>query len=242
MNSQNPYLPPQGQQPPAPAAPVPGQHHPQYGYPSPPPPVGGPVSGGPVSGAPDTAGMSPPGGDIGFTPPPPTMPHGPGMPPPVDLTGGSTEVKRPFVAVFATILLAVLALHFLIIAVLDVTEILYYTFAIGYSNEAVIMGAIYKGIMFFVAMLAAILTAVGIDFGRILGAGIAGASMWLACGAWLEIMLPLIDLNVPAYPASHYLRFVLPVLAGFFGIGALLTLAASGFSEWSVQRRKSKRA
>lgn len=228
-------------QPPGQPVPPPdsGSPTPQHGYTSPPQQAAGPVSGVPTSPAPDGQQFPPAG--IGAATPPPAMPPGPGMPPPVNLTATSTAVKRPAVAYIAAALLAIIGLQFVTIGFLDATELLYYTYSVGWSDDAVIMSAIYKAIMFFMALLAAVLTIVGLDFGRILGAGIAGAAMWLAAGAWIDLMLPVIDGNVSGYPDEVYFSLVIPILAGFFGIAALGVLAAPSFSQWSADRRKAKR-
>ena len=157
------------------------------------------------------------------------------MPPPVDMTL-PTAVKRPGVSYLAAVLLAIIGLLFAVIAVVDLVEPVSWT---G-TEEALITGAVYKGVMFLVAVVAAIMVVVGLDFGRVLGAGVAGAAMWLASNAWVSVLAILMNGGFNTLPFEFFLLFLPPILAGFFGVAALLVLAAPSFSQWSVDRRKAR--
>ena len=153
------------------------------------------------------------------------------MPPPVDMPVPivPTEAKRSGIRYVAAVLLVIIGLQFVIIGFLDVTGVLYYV----PEEHVSVMGALYKCVMFVVAVAAAAMIVMELDFGRILGAGVAGVAIWIATDPGTSLVSGLLNLlfnlDLPRLP-SHYAA-VVPAFAGVFGIATLLFLAVLKFRE-----------
>lgn len=184
---------------------------------------------------PGPPGYPPPPGPQAPYPPPPGPPMPGPMPMPMPTPTPRTG-ERPGTAAFAGVALIVVAVLFVVAAVMEFIEIM--PRGVPYSSVVNSRG-IFLALMGIGAAGAGALAFANPDFGRVFAAAAAGAGIWEAAGWWREILMVVFDGNTGIYPDEFWIRVVPPVLGGFAGILALVMLATPKISDWSAAKRRS---
>ncbi|MGH8792517.1 MAG: hypothetical protein ACRDXX_07725, partial [Stackebrandtia sp.] len=173
-------------------------------------------------------------------------PQGSGMPPPVGAIpppggglGGDpsfaskTPAKRPGSVIFAALVLGLVSANYFGFMLLQ-----FFGRPFDIHHQVLVNVALYL-LMGAVTAVTAVLVVVGTDFGRVLGAGAAGAGMLNS--TWLAIshVTFLIDGYTEGFWTWAYLIWA---LGGFvLGAAGMATLAPSSIGDWITDKRRGGR-